>query len=243
MLGGLAIAGGFTSTPSEWAARNDVLGASMSELVNVFVRSCEGGRGLDVGCQAGALCDRLALGTRLRWCGIDPAIEPGVSQSGAELLPHWAHQTPFKDGSFACVVFANVFEHVEPHLRTATLAELHRILTDDGVLVGQLPNPFFPIESHSRLPFMGYLPISLQQVYWNLSPVNWERQFYSVSINDLQARAGGLGFVPLLVRNFNYPAEVVPRNLRWAASLFEHPPLNNLPWAWQFVFRKQSHES
>jgi SAM-dependent methyltransferase len=232
------VARGFTSTPAEWAVRNEVLGASMCDLVNAFAPLCEGARGLDIGCQAGALCDHLVRGTRLRWWGIDPAIQPGVSQSGAELLPHWAHQTPFENGSFACVMFANVFEHVDPPLRTPTLAEFHRILSEGGVVVGQLPNPYFPIESHSRLPFMGYLPVRLQKVYWNLSPVNWERQFYVVTIRELLGRAAALGFVPALVRNFNYPAEAVPRNFRWAAHLFEHPPLSHLPWAWQFVLRK-----
>src|SRR5690349_19814953 len=114
------------------------------------------------------MCDTLSRGTRLTWCGIDPALgEPTRSQTGAELLPYWAHQTPFQDRSFACVLLANVYEHVTPELRTATLAELWRVLDDDGVLVGQLPNPYFPIESHSRLPFMGYLPPKLQAVYWH----------------------------------------------------------------------------
>jgi SAM-dependent methyltransferase len=242
MLAGLPLARSLTSSPAEWAVRNEVLAATLSSLINAYapVRPDGRGRGLDIGCQGGALCDGLEGRTHLTWCGIDPALDaPTCSASGAELLPAWAHQTPYATGSFACVVLANVYEHVTPCLRTATLAELRRVLQDDGVLVGQLPNPFFPIESHSRLPFMGYLPTRLQAIYWRLSAVDWVRDFYVVTISDLLARATALGYAPVSVRNFNYPAEAVPGNVRWVAGLFNRAPLNRLPWAWQFVLRKR----
>src|SRR5690242_18165195 len=134
MLRSLDLTRALDSTPAEWAARNQALGDSMCTLVNRYAP--RGGRGLDVGSQSGAMCDTLSRGTRLTWCGIDPALgEPTRSQTGAELLPYWAHQTPFQDRSFACVLLANVYEHVTPELRTATLAELWRVLDDDGVLV------------------------------------------------------------------------------------------------------------
>lgn len=214
---------------------------TLSRLINANVAARADGlaRGLDIGCQSGALCDSLERRTRLTWCGIDPVLDaPTRSATGAELQPAWAHQTPYPDASFACVVLANVYEHVAPSLRTETLAEIRRVLRDDGVLVGQLPNPFFPIESHSRLPFMGYLPTPLQAIYWRLSPVTWERDFHVVTISDLLTRATALGYRPIRVRNFNYPPEAVPRNLRWVAGLFDRPPLSRLPWAWQFVLRK-----
>jgi SAM-dependent methyltransferase len=61
---------------------------------------------------------------------------------------------PFGDGDFDCITFANVFEYVSPEHRYPTIAAFRRVLVMGGILVGQLPNPYFPIESHSRLPFL-----------------------------------------------------------------------------------------
>jgi SAM-dependent methyltransferase len=228
---------GLLQSPEEWAARNRALTSAINELIKCYiqVKTC---RGLDLGCQTGALTDVLESPLNFKWWGVDPAIEkPYLSLKGAELLPGWAHQLPFPDGHFDCVVFANVYEHVDPEKRVASLGEISRVLTKGGILVGQLPNPYFPIESHSRLPFMGWLPRRAQLVYWRLAPVPWEPEFYVVSIKDLTKKAKALGFETVVTRNFNYPLEAIPHSLRNVARLFK-PVMQILPWSWQFVFRK-----
>jgi SAM-dependent methyltransferase len=147
-----------------------------------------------------------------------------------------AHAIPFSDESFDCVVLANVYEHIEPDLRDASLREIRRVLAPGGILVGQLPNPYFPIESHSRLPFMGWLPYRAQLFYWRLSPVPWDHDFYVVTVRDLRRRAERMGFETLLVRKFNYPPAAIPESLRWAARLLAKT-MEVVPWSWQFVFR------
>jgi SAM-dependent methyltransferase len=182
------------------------------------------------------LPDILMHGTHLRWWGIDPVFtEAATAPSGAELLPGWAHAIPFPDAWFDCVVLANVYEHIQPELRAPSLADIKRVLRPGGVVVGQLPNPYFPIESHSRLPFMGWLPRRAQKVYFRLSPVPWEHDFYTVTMGQLQATAKRVGLRSILARNFHYPAEAIPRSVRWAAALAQRPPFRALPWAWQFV--------
>jgi SAM-dependent methyltransferase len=181
---------GVMQSEEEWDARNRILAESMSRLVNSFATASSGqrSRGIDVGCQKGTLTDAIADRTPLSWAGIDPAIaEPTLSPGGLELLPGTADELPFPDGSFEVALFANVYEHVLPDRRAASLTEIRRVLAPGGLVVGQIPNPYFPIESHSRLPFMGWLPIRAQKVYWRASPVPWPHDFFVVTMRQLRA--------------------------------------------------------
>lgn len=224
-------------SPKEWDARNRILAECIELLIasHLHRRTAEA---LDLGCQTGILIDLLAPRLDLRWHGVDPKIgEPVYSATGAELKHGWGHEIPFDDGTFDCVVFANVYEHVDPRYRQRTLEEIRRVLTPSGILVGQLPNPYFPIESHSRLPFMGWLPMGAQKAYWGLSPVAWKHDFYVVTIKDIERCAERAGLQRELIRNFNYPLEAIPQKVRPVARMLELP-MKLVPWAWQFVFRK-----
>lgn len=228
---------GLLQSQEEWQTRNDALSNALSELIGRHAQASTL-RGLDLGCQKGVLTDSLGKLTNFKWWGVDPAIEkPHLSCLGFELISGWAHQIPFPDDYFDCVVFANVYEHVAPEKRTASLSEIHRVLVKGGILVGQLPNPYFPIESHSRLPFMGWLPRKLQLLYWRLTPTPWKHDFYVVTIKDLKRRSEALGFETTLIRNFNYPMEAIPHSVRWIARLLA-PAMGLIPWSWQFIFTK-----
>jgi SAM-dependent methyltransferase len=221
----------------EWDVRNRVLVERLGELVAAHLPA-GARRGLDVGCQTGQLTDALVRRTGLPWEGVDPTIdEPLVTPAGAALQRGWAHELPFPDAHFDAVLLANVFEHVEPALRTASLREIARVLVDGGCVVGQIPNPYFPIESHSRLPFMGYLPVGLQRRYWRLSPVAWGHDFQVVTPRHVRRHAAEARLEVVLVRPFNYPPEAVPARLRWAARAVE-PLMGLIPWSWQFVLRR-----
>lgn len=224
-------------TPEEWDARNRLLAESVGLLIASHVRPTTA-QALDLGCQTGKLIDLLAPRTELAWRGVDPKIEAPVRTAvGAELTHGWGHELPFDDGAFDCVVFANVYEHVAPSYRQRTMKEIRRVLAPSGVLIGQIPNPHFPIESHSRLPLMGWLPVRLQKAYWRLSPVPWKHDFHVVTIRDLRRRAERAGFETELIRNFSYPLEAIPRAVRPVARLLQRP-MAVFPWSWQFVFRK-----
>jgi SAM-dependent methyltransferase len=227
---------GLMQSQDEWDTRNRVLAENMSGLINRFAGT--GARGIDVGCQSGALTDAMETRTGFTWTGIDPTI--GVAREsplGLELLPGTADALPFADGAFAVALFANVYEHVLPERRDASLEEIRRVLAPGGYVVGQIPNPYFPIESHSRLPFMGWLPMRVQKAYWKLSPAPWEHDFFVVTIRQLRASAERADYRTVYVRNFNYPAEVIPKSLRTAARLLERP-MRRFPWAWQFVLQR-----
>jgi SAM-dependent methyltransferase len=230
---------GVLQSPEEWNARNRYLSESIINLINQYTH-LQTGHALDVGCEDGTLTDCYIGRTNLQWWGIDPDIPGrGISPCGAELLKANADDLPFEDGYFDCITFANVYEHISPEQRIPSLKSFFRVLANGGILVGQLPNPYFPIESHSRLPFFGYFPKSIQRYYWKLSPTGWNYEnahFFSVTANHLRKTAKSAGFCTELIRNYNYPLDVIPKDLRWAAKI--HSRLGLFPWSWQFVFRK-----
>jgi SAM-dependent methyltransferase len=230
---------GLLQSEDEWRARNEELAGSLRGLI---AKHCifQTNNALDVGCMSGELTDRYGEGLPLRWWGVDPDIsESRTSPKGAKLSPGFGHKLSFPNQWFDCIVFANVYEHLPPDLRDETIAEFNRVLAPGGILVGQLPNPYFPIESHSRLPFLGVLPRSMQRLYWRLTPTGWDFEkahFFSVTIRDLQKRGLACGFEAVDIRNFNYSPRAIPKSVRWLAVV--HSYFGFLPWSWQFVFRK-----
>ena len=222
----------------EWAARTAILSRRLADLVDAY--SAPGATcGIEIGCQRGGLTDQMGPLTRVpNWTGIDPSLpEKIVTDHGCTLHPARASRLEFPDATFDVALFANVFEHIPPGERDASLQEIYRVLKPGGVVVGQLPNPYFLIESHSRLPFMGWLPPKWQHRYWKLAPVSWDLDFYVVTMKHLKLSAEPAGFDVVHVRNFNYPPEAIPRKVRWAARLLERP-MRYMPWSWQFVLRR-----
>jgi SAM-dependent methyltransferase len=222
-------------TAEEWATRNAVLSHHLAGLISEY--GAPGGPdGIEIGCQHGALTEQLQQLTHVsNWAGIDPILtEEIVTGRGCVLRPGRASQLGYPGEAFDVAVFANVFEHIPPTERDVSLREIYRVLKPGGVVIGQLPNPYFPIESHSRLPFMGWLPVKWQHRYWKLAPVSWGHNFHVVTMKHLKQSARRAGFHVVHVRNFNYPPEVIPSSVRWAARLLERP-MRYMPWSWQFV--------
>ena len=96
-----------------------------------------GRRVLDVGCGTGTLAAWLAEHAAARVWGVDPSPEMlAVARSkglgGVGLKEGRAEALPFRDGWFERVVTLLVFHHVE---RRAALAEIRRVLDEDGRLV------------------------------------------------------------------------------------------------------------
>jgi len=228
---------GLLQSEEEWDVRNRVLAASLACLAERYLRD-EGGRGLDIGCQDGALTDYLNAHTKIGWEGIDPILpETQRSARGAVLHSAAADGIPYADSFFSCLLLANVFEHIPPPRRHASFVEMCRVLEPGGIIVGQIPNPYFPIEAHSRLPFMGWLPITLRKKYWVLSPVPWEHDFFSVTPRHIKAETRRAGMQVVMIENFNYPVAALPKQVRPLAAALRFP-MGRFPWAWQFVIRR-----
>jgi len=115
---------------------------------------------VDVGCSAGFIADELALaGATTHGLDID---EPGLAKARARFGERVVFDCapgeamPFEDGSVDVVVLNHIYEHVvDPE---AVVAEIHRVLADDGVLYLGIGNRLGIIEPHYRLPFLSWLP-------------------------------------------------------------------------------------
>jgi SAM-dependent methyltransferase len=228
---------GLLQSREEWAVRDRALAGSLAELIRDNVPA-PGGVGLDVGCQRGGLIDQITEETGLSWMGIDPILEESsTTAKGAPIGPGRSDDIPYPDAYFDAAILANVFEHILPDARQKSFDEMWRVLKPGGIVAGQIPNPYFPIESHSRLPFMGWLPIGMQRRYWRLSRVPWEHDFFVVTMRHLQRHARASGFRILQRKAFNYPPEAIPTRVRPLARAAA-PIMQVFPWAWQFVLVK-----
>jgi SAM-dependent methyltransferase len=166
-------------------------------------------------------------------------LDEGVS-SELDFALADASDLPFKDGSFAVVLLLSVYEHIEPARRSAAIAELHRVLAPGGLFLGQIPNMNFPIEPHSRLPLVQFLPRSWEAwAYARFSRVatpefraggvHWYRFNRSEFVEDVRAA----GFRGGSMVHSEYDPALFPRALRFAAPLLDVVPLG-----WDFWFRK-----
>jgi SAM-dependent methyltransferase len=108
-------------------------------VFELLVRSGDlrGRRVLDVGCGTGTLATWLAEHAAARVWGVDMspemlAVARKKVPAGVGLKEGRAAELPFKDGWFERVVTMLVIHHVD---RTAALAEIHRVLGEEGRLV------------------------------------------------------------------------------------------------------------
>ena len=116
-------------TDQEWDTRNAVLSRHLADLIEDYAAPAASD-GIEIGCQHGALTEQLGQLTHVRhWSGIDPTLpEETVTEHGCTLKPGRANQLDFPDEAFDVAVFANVFEHIPPDERDASLAEIFRVL-------------------------------------------------------------------------------------------------------------------
>lgn len=97
-----------------------------------------------------------------RICGLSVDHLPGLRSqfSGMTLVQGDARALPFADGSFDFVYSHAVIEHVGSRVQQARfLAEALRVARC-GVLV-TTPNRWHPVETHTGLPFLHFLPAPL----------------------------------------------------------------------------------
>lgn len=120
----------------------------------------DAGTVLDVGC--GSLGLR-ALAPHLQITGLDLSNQP--SYPGPFVQADATARIPFGDREFDLVYCSSVIEHVPPERRMMLAAEIGRV--GRGFFV-QSPAFTFPIEPHSLLPFVHWLPDPLRRRYWRI---------------------------------------------------------------------------
>jgi SAM-dependent methyltransferase len=92
---------------------------------------------LEVGCGAGAFLSLLDASKRI---GVDPSLEACTltRARGVASLMAAGESLPFGSGTVDVIVFCEVIEHVESP--PAVLAEIERVLRDEGLVILSFPN-------------------------------------------------------------------------------------------------------
>lgn len=121
----------------------------------------------DVGCSTGFIADELGrAGGRTIGVDIDrPGLAKAAERFGDRVLFTLAEgdMLPMADESVDVIAFNHIYEHVvDPD---AVVAELYRVLAEDGVLYLGLGNKLGIVEPHYKLPFLSYLPPALADRY------------------------------------------------------------------------------
>jgi SAM-dependent methyltransferase len=119
------------------------------------VQPLENKKILDYGCGSGHIasyfCERNDVTAADVVDNRDPDQRDGMGFVFIESEP-----LPFEEASFDIVLLNHVIVYVPE--RNRLMREIHRILRDGGVCYFALPNRNFPRETHSKLPFINYLP-------------------------------------------------------------------------------------
>jgi hypothetical protein len=136
------------------------------------------------------LHEAFSLGTinaaQLVACGIDDLSEIHIKYKDSTFVYGNGLTLPFRDNSFDIAYSNAVIEHVFPvSERKRFVEEMLRVA--QGVFI-TTPNKWFPIEVHSRLPFVHWLPADLNNKvlrFVGLSNLSRGSYFEPLSISNL----------------------------------------------------------
>jgi ubiquinone/menaquinone biosynthesis C-methylase UbiE len=83
-----------------------------------------------------------------------------------------AARLPFKNSTFSLVTAFSLTEHIPKAQRRMFYKEVGRVIRKKGIFMIQLPNRYFIIESHTYLPFFGFLPSSIHSIAYRGEFIN-----------------------------------------------------------------------
>ena len=97
-------------------------------------------------------------------------VDNRLVRDGYRFTPVTDTRLPFADADFDVVLSNHVIEHVgDEAAQLAHLAELRRVLREDGVGYLAVPNRWMLVEPHYKLAFLSWLPRPLRSPYLRLA--------------------------------------------------------------------------
>ena len=190
---------------------------------------------VDIGCSTGYTAEGLSeAGARVLGFDIDvPGLRHAVARVGDRVGFTCADGSalPLPDKSVDVVVFNHIYEHVvDP---TAVMAEIRRVLRDDGLAYLGFANRLGIIEPHYRLPFLSWLSPRLADRYVSVTkraPHYYERMRTRPDPEEDGLRIAAVGLhvhaasQPRRVRGRRHRAEPFTRHAdgRMARSRADH---------------------
>lgn len=121
---------------------------------------------LDIGCSFGFILRQLTPDTGFG-VGVDIDHNIGRHSENICFVRTDAENLPFIDGSFDAIICNHVYEHTDNAVRL--LAEIRRMLCEEGVCYFAGPNKYELIEPHYGLPFLSWLPRKLADRYMRVT--------------------------------------------------------------------------
>ena len=114
---------------------------------------------LDVGCGKGLLFENVANSDESKLLvGVDLIKN---HKGKYHRVAADATNLPFKNSAFSLITAFSLIEHIPKIQRDQFYKEMKRVIKKEGIFVIQFPNRYFIIESHTYLPFFGFLPSTM----------------------------------------------------------------------------------
>lgn len=152
-----------------------------------------------------------------------------------------AEALPFRDNSFDAVSIISVIEHLQNKL--AAIREAHRVLRPRGIMILQVPNRYFPIELHTGLPLLYYVPRRFR--HWLLRKMGYEHVADVINIeipskNWLIKAIESTGDYEIHISKVIYPSDLILPSFRIFYYLLKALLILHLvPFGWLFVLTKK----
>ena len=133
---------------------------------------------------------------------------------------------PFPDSSFDVVLTNHVIEHVgDESAQRAHLAEIRRVLRDDGVCYLAVPNRWMLVEPHYQLIFLSWLPPAWRSPYLRASGKGKEYDCRPLQPSQLERllKQGNFGFKNLCLDALRVTFDIERSGTKSAALLARVP--------------------
>jgi ubiquinone/menaquinone biosynthesis C-methylase UbiE len=172
---------------SDWKTKEEQVEVALKYFDRDVGVDLSGKDVLELGCGAGAMSFALerrggvVTGIDIDPRALDVARRWGQHRKSNCTFLQCSSEIPLPSAAFDVVYSSSTFEHIaEPEVM---LRELARVLRPDGIINLNFPNRLWPIEAHTGLSILPWLPRSLAQRYlsarlpgWNLDSL-W---FYGI---------------------------------------------------------------
>jgi ubiquinone/menaquinone biosynthesis C-methylase UbiE len=160
-------------------------------------RDLAGVRALEVGTGSGVTARELAraVGTTGEVCSVDLSDERVVETDGYTFREVTDARLPFPDCSFDLAISNFAFEHVGDRAEQSLhLSEIRRVLRPDGFAYFAVPNRWWPVEPHYKLPLLSWLPHRVADTYVRLTRRADAFDIYARSRRTFLRMASAAGF-------------------------------------------------
>ena len=174
------------------------IGSSRLEYFSSFITPVD--TILDIGCDKGMVFETIKKPE-----GVSLIAGVDITRNHSEKYSHVtgdAIKLPVKSSSFSLVTAFSVIEHIHENERGLFYKEAKRVMKENGELLIQQPNRYALVESHTFLPFYGFLPKRWHQVMYT------EKEVYYVSVPSLKEVLHSLeqnGFKVISIETYDAP--------------------------------------